>query len=661
MVAATAATKKLESELNDLRRTASMDLAHVGETADDVSHDLDQVAASSVVAGRRLDDVGDEALGSAVKLGALGHELDSVDRKMGSLAKTGTQAGEGLLSSIGGLGSNLRGAMIPVAIGALAALAPMIGGMVAGAVVGTVGLGGIAGGIAMASKDSGVRAAASEFGEAVSAEFFAGGKTFVKPIIESLGTLRNAFTDLHLAEAFAPLAAVLPALAEGIAGFATSAMPGLSRAFEAAVPAIEILADTLPDIGEAFGDMFAEIAESEGALTGLRTLLLLVEGGLMGLGKTIDFLASVWDDFLQRLGKITGVLEDISVGSFWATINDGLEGLTASGPALEGAWAPIPGRFDATADATRRAGDASTAIANSAGRSAEQAAALSQSFDQAAAAAGGLKAAFDDLNGPAINFAQAEINVQEALHNMKVALEASNGSLNVHTEKGRAARQAVLNFAEASATAMQAKIDETKSVDDAIGKYHEYRSDLIRTLTQAGLTKKEARELADAWLRMPKDVKTKVSAPGAVTAKGAVDALMASINNLHGKTIYVKAVLSSTGSLSAGGNLQRVPGLAGGTPSAPRGLSWVGEEGPELISLGGGERIWSHRQSMAMATTARHYAGGTGGSAMFGAGNVVTVNLAGATTPMERAVEQILRRATWNLGGGSAQVAVGRS
>lgn len=652
MVAAAAATKKLESELNDLRRTASVDLAHVGETADDVSHDLDQVAASSVVAGRRLDDVGDEALGSAVKLGALGHELDSVDRKMGSLAKTGSQAGEGLLSSIGGLGSNLRGAMIPVAIGALAALAPMIGGMVAGAVVGTVGLGGIAGGIAMASKDSGVRAAASEFGKAVSAEFFAGGKTFVKPIIESLGTLRNAFTDLHLDEAFAPLAAVLPALAEGIAGFATSAMPGLSRAFEAAVPAIEILADTLPDIGEAFGDMFAEIAESEGALTGLRTLLLLVEGGLIGLGKTIDFLASVWDDFLQRLGKITGVLEDISVGSFWATINDGLEGLTASGPALEGAWAPIPGRFDATADAIRRAGDASTAIANSAGRSAEQAAALSQSFDQAAAAANGLKAAFDALNGTELSMREQIRAAEKAVDDFRVALDISQGSLDVTTEKGRIAEEAMDDLAKQAADTAQAILDNGGTVEEAQASYNHYIGALRRTLSQAGFTKKEIDSLISTIAKMPPSKTTTIRQQGAQTAKNAVDALIRSINNVQSKTVTVTTRMVTVGS---GPNKA---GFASGTPSAPPGLHWVGEEGPELRSFAGGERVWSHPQSVAMA---RHYAGGTGGSAMFGAGNVVTVNLAGATTPMERAVEQILRRATWNLGGGSAQVAVGRS
>lgn len=41
-------------------------------------------------------------------------------------------------------------------------------------------------------------------------------------------------------------------------------------------------------------------------------------------------------------------------------------------------------------------------------------------------------------------------------------------------------------------------------------------------------------------------------------------------------------------------------GFARGTRSAPPGLAWVGEEGPELVNFAGGERVWTHAQSMAM-------------------------------------------------------------
>ena len=40
---------------------------------------------------------------------------------------------------------------------------------------------------------------------------------------------------------------------------------------------------------------------------------------------------------------------------------------------------------------------------------------------------------------------------------------------------------------------------------------------------------------------------------------------------------------------------------ATGTPGAAPGLAWVGEKGPELISMRGGETVWNHADSMALA------------------------------------------------------------
>lgn len=44
-----------------------------------------------------------------------------------------------------------------------------------------------------------------------------------------------------------------------------------------------------------------------------------------------------------------------------------------------------------------------------------------------------------------------------------------------------------------------------------------------------------------------------------------------------------------------------IPGFADGTNSAPGGLAWVGERGPELVNLPRGSQVYPHQQSMAMA------------------------------------------------------------
>lgn len=50
-----------------------------------------------------------------------------------------------------------------------------------------------------------------------------------------------------------------------------------------------------------------------------------------------------------------------------------------------------------------------------------------------------------------------------------------------------------------------------------------------------------------------------------------------------------------------GAQLQ-LPGFAGGTRNAPRGLAWTGEDGPELVDFSGGERVYTAEQSARMAS-----------------------------------------------------------
>ncbi len=57
---------------------------------------------------------------------------------------------------------------------------------------------------------------------------------------------------------------------------------------------------------------------------------------------------------------------------------------------------------------------------------------------------------------------------------------------------------------------------------------------------------------------------------------------------------------SKTGNPALDKLLAGLPGYATGTPSAKSGWAVVGEEGPELVKLAGGERIWNARESAQM-------------------------------------------------------------
>lgn len=92
-------------------------------------------------------------------------------------------------------------------------------------------------------------------------------------------------------------------------------------------------------------------------------------------------------------------------------------------------------------------------------------------------------------------------------------------------------------------------------------------------------------------------------------------------------------------------SVNRPPGAATGTTNAPEGLMWVGERGPELMSMAGGERVYTHTQSMAMADRAAS-SGPTRGATQGADGNVtlLMVTPEGALRRLPRSARPQARR-----------------
>ena len=105
---------------------------------------------------------------------------------------------------------------------------------------------------------------------------------------------------------------------------------------------------------------------------------------------------------------------------------------------------------------------------------------------------------------------------------------------------------------------------------------------------------KYAQELATTVAAMDK------SGEAAAAASSTVSAFCSAASGKIGEVQSVFAQLSAAAtikasfsmpSISLGGMIGKLFGFAGGTPSAPPGYALVGEEGPELVKLRGGERI----------------------------------------------------------------------
>ncbi len=169
----------------------------------------------------------------------------------------------------------------------------------------------MAGGLFAASKDASVRAAASDLSKHVSASFFASGGSFVEPIKASILILEKDFDQLHLEKTFAIAAPYVTEFAQGIGGIATNLMPGFNKALRDGKPAIDLLAQDLPEIGTTLGDLLIKLADSKGALEGVNGLFGLMTGLVEGTGSALAWLGDRYHDINVGAAGLSGWLEKI--------------------------------------------------------------------------------------------------------------------------------------------------------------------------------------------------------------------------------------------------------------------------------------------------------------------------------------------------------------
>lgn len=152
------------------------------------------------------------------------------------------------------------------------------------------------------------------------------------------------------------------------------------------------------------------------------------------------------------------------------------------------------------------AGDAAmsnSALAQGFGDAESSARTMASGLEAAIEAGQTLKDVFDELNGAVLGWRAAERQAEDAVDSLQAALKLSNGSLDVHDSKGRAAAAAVDDMAQAAVNAAQKKYDETQSVEEANKVYDHYIGQLRSTLRQAGLSKKEIDKLVSSIANMP--------------------------------------------------------------------------------------------------------------------------------------------------------------
>jgi len=330
----TAGYNKDAAQTAAVTRRVSAEMEKLGDETDEVSRDMTQLTAATAVAKRQVDDLGDEALGAAASLSVLDARIMATRRAVHGLglefARTGdTMDGvaldkqrsllnrlerlrrqltpdpnEGGFANVSDMLSKVPTRMNMIGGGVAAVvgpgpISPVLGAGAAGLGAGLIGTAGVAGGLLMAAKDANVIAAAKTLGDSISAEFFRGADAFVRPALQAMTIIDQAFKDMHLPEAFAKMAPHVNTIAGGLGDLGKNIMPGLNKAFDRMGPFAAVAAEGMGDLGEALGTFMDEITASEGAVMGLDAMFKLINGTIILTGAYIHMLSDAFMGMVQ--------------------------------------------------------------------------------------------------------------------------------------------------------------------------------------------------------------------------------------------------------------------------------------------------------------------------------------------------------------------------
>lgn len=618
----------LERRTGNGLRDAANDMERLADSADGTSHSVRDFNSEMETSRRRVHDLSTEwARTPTPKITQDLKDARKELREFERVAKAITPAAAGgILGSLGELGENLRGAMVPALAAAAVAAAPAISAAIGAAVLGSVGIGGVVGGFIAAAHDPRVPAAFKPLGHEIAESIFADGRVFVGPALmaaDQIGEAWRARIGPHVAAIFSDLAPHAPALTSGLLGFVDKLGVGLENAARAAGPFLDQLGEDLPKLGESMGSFFSSVAKAGPEISAFFHDL---NGGLGStielLGKGVQFGAEFNDLFpgtlvaMGRFAEATGL--NAEADDVWIRSLFGVSGALMNLKDLQERNNAVSFLFQsnmvaAVSTAAQLAREVSGTNLTLASNAAAAAAASAQNEDltasmqNAAQAANGLITAFDMLNGAELSQREALRNAEQAVDTFQDALKVSKGSLDIHTQAGRTAQEAMDRLGQSAVVAAQSILDNGGTVEEAKKAYDHYIGVLRNTLAQAGLTKKQIDELIGSITKMPTNKTVNVKQSGAQAAKAAIDSVRSALNLLHDKTVTLH--LATTGSLAVQGNLGKVAGFAeGGFVPGSKGA-------PMLAVVHGGEYVSTTDDVAAARRFGSRSSSGSGGPA----------------------------------------------
>lgn len=507
--------------------------------------------------------------------------------------KVGENLAQGVASGFSKLGTFISDNPYLVAgvSAALAVIVPVVGAALTSAVGLALGGGIIAGGIVAAFKSGQINAAIDALRDRAAKTFSNFGSYFVAGTQKAVDTIRGMFDGLdaplsRIAGRYGPIVAKI---GEGIAGMVKNMMPGLERAAMAFAPMLEQLAIELPRVGSALSDMFDSFAKgAPGALNFFKVFMSFAESQLRFIGLLGEGMSKLFDP------------------KFWLGGHAAIKKATTATQELAAAE-------DLSGEAAKR-----------------QATALQQLFDK-----------LEALGLVTLSMHDAQRQFRQSLDDATSALHTNGRTLNDNTAKGRANSAALDQIGKT-----------TYALIDAQRKAHGSQSTLNGTLQvganrafdmamKFGMGAKAALVYTSSIFGIPPSKSTVIAALGLARSLADTRALKNEIDALSGKTVTVTTNYVTRGALGYGRGGVPIGYAHGGAVGAAdggarSGRMWVGEAGPELVTLPPGAQVHTAGDSRRMAMAGN---GGGGGGDTYN----VTIHTGADPNDVAKALKRFAR------------------
>jgi hypothetical protein len=556
------------------------------------SEKLDVQLAKSKTKVKELEQelirTGDRATGRGSLRSRLNQERSWL-REMEKLTKSAAEAAIPDLQlklpklDFSNLVSESKGGLIAGAVGIAAVMAPAIGAIISGAVAGTVAGGGILGGVFAASSDPRVRLAFKDFTSELTADAFGGG-AFVKPVVEGIGILKDAFRNLNIDEALTKGAASVTILAQGIADLVTNLMPGFNAVMDQAEAFTTVFADGLGDTGAALSDMLKSIMSSEGTIEGLAYGFKLLVGTIVATGNILEWLGNRFHDMVVSAAWFTGVMEDVTRGlenvarATTQVLTFGLVNLD-NNHGFSNTFAWMNDKMEDTADVGWKASDVISGYG----------AVLHDTADSSDELAEATKRANDEFERTIdlqASMMLTNIDIEQGLQDLADQFAENGGELNTFTDAGRDNEKALIQMAQKMRELRDEQIALGGSTADADAALAENYQRLLDQAEAAGISRAEVEKLIAALFAVPALplISTRAIDPTTGEPRGkkaAGGAVSAGVSYLVGENQAEVFTPSSNGYISSSvGAWAGGMGGGGGTPGvtisfAPTGDSLI--------------------------------------------------------------------------------------